>query len=198
MALNAGTDPDLGGGRRRRRGGSGRSGSAVRWGSTCCGGTACWGAAAPSARPSFCRTGSSSSTVSPARSWSAPPTPSLPPRRPAPQTLRRGGSSGGAPPPPPPHLLPAPHPAPPHPYHIPAAVAAAEAAVLGKLRWAAQELPPHPTAEGSAQLCVLIRSCAEALRALRGLGVTPPTPTPQTGAPPRRRSHKGFRPPVPP
>uniref|UniRef100_A0A8V0X0C7 Sjoegren syndrome/scleroderma autoantigen 1 n=1 Tax=Gallus gallus TaxID=9031 RepID=A0A8V0X0C7_CHICK len=115
----------------------------------------------------------------------APQPPPCHPDAPRPKHCEGAAAAAGHPPPPPPPSPPRPpSPPPPTPYHIPAAVAAAEAAVLGKLRWAAQELPPHPTAEGSAQLCVLIRSCAEALRALRGLGVTPPTPTPQTGTPP--------------
>ncbi|XP_068524584.1 uncharacterized protein [Anas acuta] len=60
-------------------------------------------------------------------------------------------------------------------------VAAAAAAVLQKLGWAARELPRTASAEGSAQLCALVRACAEALRALRGLDAPPGTPPgPQT------------------
>uniref|UniRef100_A0A8C3CH22 Sjoegren syndrome/scleroderma autoantigen 1 n=1 Tax=Cairina moschata TaxID=8855 RepID=A0A8C3CH22_CAIMO len=71
-----------------------------------------------------------------------------------------------------------PHPAAPPPGPE---VAAAAAAVLQKLGWAARELPRTASAEGSAQLCALVRACAEALRALRGLDAPPGTPPgPQT------------------
>lgn len=120
----------------------GRSGSAVRWGSTCCGGTACWGAAAPSARPSFCRTGSSSSTVSPARSWSAPPTP-LPatPTPRAPNTAKGRQQRRGTPPPHRPHLLPAPHPRPPPP------------PTTSRLRWRRRRRPFWGSSVGPLRNC---------------------------------------------
>uniref|UniRef100_A0A3B3RMC5 Zinc ribbon domain containing 2 n=1 Tax=Paramormyrops kingsleyae TaxID=1676925 RepID=A0A3B3RMC5_9TELE len=54
---------------------------------------------------------------------------------------------------------PAPHPA----------VSCAEEALLQKLRWAAQELQQSTAVEASAQLCGLIRSCAESLRSLKEL-----------------------------
>ncbi|XP_030357968.1 protein ZNRD2 isoform X2 [Strigops habroptila] len=50
-----------------------------------------------------------------------------------------------------------------------AALAAARAAVLDKLGWAARELPRTASAEGSAQLCALVRACAEALGGLQAL-----------------------------
>ncbi|XP_058717458.1 protein ZNRD2 [Poecile atricapillus] len=71
-------------------------------------------------------------------------------------------------------------PAPPEPPG--AAVAAARAAVLQKLLWAAQELPRTSSAEGSAQLCRLVRACADALGGLQALepprGAAQPPPTP--------------------
>ena len=116
-----------------------------------------------------------------------PPTPPCHPNAPRPKHCEGAAAAGRPPPPPSSPRPPSPcRPSPPSfpPSQIPA-VAEAEAAVLGKLRWAAQELPANPTAEGSAQLCALIRSCAEALKALRGLGVPPPVPpAPQTGTPP--------------
>ncbi|XP_061200419.1 protein ZNRD2 isoform X2 [Neopsephotus bourkii] len=50
-----------------------------------------------------------------------------------------------------------------------AAVALARAAVLDKLGWAARELPRTASTEGSAQLCALVRACAEALGGLQAL-----------------------------
>ncbi|KAM6995912.1 protein ZNRD2 [Passerculus sandwichensis] len=50
-----------------------------------------------------------------------------------------------------------------------AAVAAARAALLQKLLWAARELPRSGSVEGSARLCRLVRDCALALRGLRDL-----------------------------
>ncbi|KAM4643581.1 protein ZNRD2 [Amazona ochrocephala] len=79
---------------------------------------------------------------------SSPPPPRPPPEHregPAPAT-----SSRGAPPAPP-------------------EVAAARAAVLAKLGWAARELPRTGSAEGSAHLCALVRACAEALGGLQAL-----------------------------
>ncbi|KAM9166909.1 LOW QUALITY PROTEIN: uncharacterized protein V3H86_015094 [Mergus octosetaceus] len=70
-----------------------------------------------------------------------------------------------------------PQPAPPGPE-----VAAAAAAVLQKLGWAARELPRTASVEGSAQLCALVRACAEALRALRGAR-RPPRDPPGTPKP---------------
>ncbi|KAM7026456.1 LOW QUALITY PROTEIN: protein ZNRD2 [Acridotheres tristis] len=62
-----------------------------------------------------------------------------------------------------------------------AAVLAARAAVLQKLLWAAQELPRTASAEGSAQLCQLVRACADALGGLQALdpprGAAEPPPT---------------------
>ncbi|XP_075382225.1 protein ZNRD2 [Mycteria americana] len=57
-----------------------------------------------------------------------------------------------------------------------AAVGAARAAVLEKLGWAARELPRTASAEGSTQLCTLVRACAEALGGLQALAPpgTPP------------------------
>uniref|UniRef100_A0A8C3V0W8 Uncharacterized protein n=1 Tax=Catharus ustulatus TaxID=91951 RepID=A0A8C3V0W8_CATUS len=54
-------------------------------------------------------------------------------------------------------------------------------AVLQKLLWAAQELPRTASAEGSAQLCLLVRACADALGGLQALdpprGAAQPPPT---------------------
>ncbi|XP_074991347.1 protein ZNRD2 isoform X2 [Calonectris borealis] len=106
-----------------------------------------------------------------------------------------GGGGGPAPepaatPPPPPRQPAAPRPehcegaatglrgAPPSPPGPPgeAAVGAARAAVLEKLGWAARELPRTASAEGSTQLCALVRACAEALGGLQALAppATPP------------------------
>uniref|UniRef100_A0A672UU83 Sjogren syndrome/scleroderma autoantigen 1 n=1 Tax=Strigops habroptila TaxID=2489341 RepID=A0A672UU83_STRHB len=80
--------------------------------------------------------------------------PSLPPAAPEPAHCE-GAATGlrGAPPGPP----------------EAAALAAARAAVLDKLGWAARELPRTASAEGSAQLCALVRACAEALGGLQAL-----------------------------
>ncbi|XP_054664364.1 protein ZNRD2 isoform X2 [Grus americana] len=66
--------------------------------------------------------------------------------------------------------------APPGPPPEEAAVGAARAAVLEKLGWAARELPRTASAEGSVQLCALVRACAEALGGLQALAPpgTPP------------------------
>ncbi|XP_032939374.1 protein ZNRD2 [Catharus ustulatus] len=62
-----------------------------------------------------------------------------------------------------------------------AALGAAREAVLQKLLWAAQELPRTASAEGSAQLCLLVRACADALGGLQALdpprGAAQPPPT---------------------
>ncbi|KAM3656114.1 protein ZNRD2 [Ammospiza maritima maritima] len=60
-----------------------------------------------------------------------------------------------------------------------AAVAAARAALLQKLLWAARELPRSGSVEGSARLCRLVRDCALALRGLRDLEPpgSPPGPS---------------------
>ncbi|XP_056366345.1 protein ZNRD2 isoform X2 [Oenanthe melanoleuca] len=105
-----------------------------------------------------------------------------------------GPGGGNAPAPP-----PAPSPAAPRPEHCEGAAAAfrgaragppgspggavgaARAAVLQKLLWAAQELPRTASAEGSAQLCQLVRACADALGGLQALetplGAAEPPPT---------------------
>ncbi|NXN96194.1 SSA27 protein, partial [Rhinopomastus cyanomelas] len=49
------------------------------------------------------------------------------------------------------------------------ALVAARAAVVAKLGWAAQELPRTSSAEASAQLCSLVRACADALGGLQAL-----------------------------
>ncbi|KAM6225643.1 protein ZNRD2 [Porphyrio hochstetteri] len=100
-----------------------------------------------------------------------PPPPSSPPREPAAPRpehcegaaagLRGGGAAAAAPP------------GPPGP---PGEVAAARAAVLEKLGWAARELPRTASAEASAQLCGLVRACAEALGGLQALGPPPGCP----------------------
>ncbi|NXV76271.1 SSA27 protein, partial [Atlantisia rogersi] len=92
-----------------------------------------------------------------------PPPPPSPPREPsAPRPehcegaaagLRAAGAAAAGPPGPP----------------CEAAVAAARAAVLEKLGWAARELPRTASAEASAQLCGLVRACAEALGGLQAL-----------------------------
>ncbi|XP_048851098.1 protein ZNRD2 isoform X1 [Brienomyrus brachyistius] len=63
--------------------------------------------------------------------------------------------------------LPTPVAPPTHTQHP--AVSCAEEALLQKLRWAAQELQQSTSVEASAQLCGLIRSCAESLRSLKEL-----------------------------
>ncbi|XP_038620836.1 protein ZNRD2 [Tachyglossus aculeatus] len=60
-------------------------------------------------------------------------------------------------------------PTPPSPPPAPEVLAAAQAALLQKLGWAAAELGSATSLETSIQLCALVRACAEALRGLRQL-----------------------------
>ncbi|XP_074424132.1 LOW QUALITY PROTEIN: protein ZNRD2 [Larus michahellis] len=96
--------------------------------------------------------------------------PSPPPHPAAPRPEHCEGAAtalrGGRGEPPPPSASPT---APPQP-HGGGAVGAARAAVLEKLGWAARELPRTSSAEASAQLCALVRACAEALGGLQALG----------------------------
>ncbi|XP_048145913.1 LOW QUALITY PROTEIN: protein ZNRD2 [Corvus hawaiiensis] len=52
------------------------------------------------------------------------------------------------------------------------------AALLQKLLWAAQELPRTASLEASAQLCGLVRACADALGGLQALDPPPGTAQP--------------------
>ncbi|XP_031950837.1 protein ZNRD2 [Corvus moneduloides] len=71
-------------------------------------------------------------------------------------------------------------PEPPEPPESPGggAVGAARAALLQKLLWAAQELPRTASLEASAQLCGLVRACADALGGLQALDPPPGTAQP--------------------
>uniref|UniRef100_A0A8U7NGY6 Zinc ribbon domain containing 2 n=1 Tax=Corvus moneduloides TaxID=1196302 RepID=A0A8U7NGY6_CORMO len=104
---------------------------------------------------------------------SPPPPPAAPPP-PAPRPEHCEGAAaafrGAAPGPP----------EPPEPPESPGggAVGAARAALLQKLLWAAQELPRTASLEASAQLCGLVRACADALGGLQALDPPPGTAQP--------------------
>ncbi|KAM4754336.1 uncharacterized protein ACIQIH_000307 [Cyanocitta cristata] len=121
--------------------------------------------------------------------------PSPPP--PGPSTARGRPRLFGALPPGPPSP-----PGPPEPPGAPRAarggarVGAARAALLQKLLWAAQELPRTASLEASAQLCGLVRACADALGGLQALDPPPrhgraPPRNPETPPPP---PHPGAAP----
>ncbi|XP_074713970.1 protein ZNRD2 [Strix uralensis] len=106
----------------------------------------------------------------PAPAAPRPPSPPPPPASrppPVPSTAREQPRGYGGRPP-----ARRPPRAPPRPRRV----AAARAAVLHKLGWAARELPRTASAEGSAQLCALVRACADALGGLQALA--PPAPPP--------------------
>ncbi|XP_062454856.1 protein ZNRD2 [Rhea pennata] len=88
---------------------------------------------------------------------------------PRPAARRPEHCEGAAPPEPGPPAAAAPAPAEPGPPEAAEVLAAARAAVLRKLGWAARELPRSASAEAGVQLCALVRACAEALRELQGL-----------------------------
>ncbi|XP_039428619.1 protein ZNRD2 [Corvus cornix cornix] len=86
------------------------------------------------------------------------------------------------------------------------AVGAARAALLQKLLWAAQELPRTASLEASAQLCGLVRACADALGGLQALDPPPARPSPPETLRPLPSPHprscsgisSGSQPPPPP
>ncbi|XP_067170905.1 protein ZNRD2 isoform X2 [Apteryx mantelli] len=86
---------------------------------------------------------------------------------PRPAARRPEHCEGAAPPEPAAAAAPPAEPGPPE--EAAEVLAAARAAVLRKLAWAARELPRSASAEAGVQLCALVRACAEALRGLQGL-----------------------------